>query len=72
MADLGRCRLLTKDILREELLNSITYLLTDCDGKDALYEYYLAAVRYAISTIIFMKNLALFDPHDAIGVFEIT
>lgn len=32
MADLGRCRLLTKDILREELLNSITYLLTDCDG----------------------------------------
>ncbi|CAN7998749.1 unnamed protein product [Ixodes hexagonus] len=33
MADgLGRCRLLTSQILQNELLPSITYVLTDCDG----------------------------------------
>ncbi|XP_037507772.1 glycerol-3-phosphate phosphatase [Rhipicephalus sanguineus] len=32
MADLGRCRLLTKEILKNELINSITYVCVDCDG----------------------------------------
>lgn len=32
MADLGRCRLLTKEIVKNELINSITYVLVDCDG----------------------------------------
>ncbi|XP_065296351.1 glycerol-3-phosphate phosphatase-like [Dermacentor albipictus] len=32
MADLGRCRLLTKEILKNELINSVTYVLVDCDG----------------------------------------
>lgn len=33
MADLGRCRLLTKEIAKNELMNSTTYFLSDCDGK---------------------------------------
>ncbi|KAK8774241.1 hypothetical protein V5799_011228 [Amblyomma americanum] len=32
MADLGRCRLLTREIVKNDLINSITYVLVDCDG----------------------------------------
>ncbi|XP_064482489.1 uncharacterized protein LOC135395180 [Ornithodoros turicata] len=32
MADLGPCRLLTKEIFRTNLLESLSYVLTDCDG----------------------------------------